>query len=228
MAHGVDEQDIFIDDSDRTRFLEDMRRIVSEASAEIIAYCLMRNHFHLAIKVALVPLSQIMQRTTGGYCRVFNRRHGRAGHLFQARFKAEICLSEQYLANLIPYIHLNPVRSGFVNAPQDWPWSSYKSGQAASVPADFNPWPTTREFELTRLERKPLALETIGASIASRTGIDLEGLRSGRKNAQVLAARRLFVREAVKSGHMITTAAEWLNVSPRSVSRYLREECPSG
>lgn len=223
MAHGVDEQDIFIDDSDRIRFLEDMRRIESESSSEVIAYCLMRNHFHLAIKVELVPLSPIMQRMTGGYCRVFNRRHGRAGHLFQARFKAEICLTEQYLANLLPYIHLNPVRSGFVKAPQDWPWSSYKSGQPASVSADFNPWPTTREFELTRLEIKPPNLETIGSAIASNTGIDLEGLRSGRKNPKVIAARRLFMREAVKSGHKITAAAEWLNVSPRSGSRYLRE-----
>jgi len=223
MSHGVDDQDIFIDDSDRIRFLEDISRIVSEAGAEILAYCLMGNHFHLAIKVALVPLAFIMQRIESGYCRVFNRRHDRRGHLFEARYKANICLTDRYLANLIPYIHMNPVRSGFVSAPQDWPWSSYKSGQPASVPADFDPWPTTPEVELAHLGVNNRDLEEIGTSSAANAGLNLAVLRSGSRERAVVAARRLFVREAIRSGSTLTAAARWLNMSKSSVSRYARD-----
>lgn len=223
MARGVDGRDIYVDNLDRVQFLEGMRRIENETSARVLAYCLMGNHFHLAIKVERVPLSFIMQRMLSGYCRIFNRRHDREGHLFQARHKAIICLNERYLANLIPYIHLNPVRSGFVAAPQDWPWSSYESGQAAIVDADFDPWPTTPEVELARLGMTSLDLETIGACSAAHAGVELASLRSGSRERRVVEARRIFVREAVRIGSTLTAAARWLKTSKSSVSRYARD-----
>lgn len=227
MARGVDGRAVFVDDRDRTSFLEAMHRIEAEASAEVIAYCLMGNHFHLAIKVESAPLAFIMQRLLSGYCSAFNHRHDRTGHLFQARYKAIICLNDRYLASLINYIHLNPVRSGFVVAPQDWPWSSYEADQVASAEesAEFDPWLRTgRVGDLARsLNIESVDLEKIGSSIAARADIDIGGLRSGRRNPLVIAARRLFVREAVRTGHPLIVAAKWLNVSPRSVSRYVRE-----
>ena len=45
------------------------------------------------------------------FTRYFNRRYGKAGHLFQGRYKAILCDQEPYLLGLIRYIHLNLVRS---------------------------------------------------------------------------------------------------------------------
>jgi hypothetical protein len=49
------------------------------------------------------------------------------GHVFQARFNAQIVQNDRYLANVCRYIVLNPVRARMVKAPEDWPWSSYRA-----------------------------------------------------------------------------------------------------
>src|SRR6185503_15252840 len=97
----------------------------SEMSCTILAYCLMGNHFHLAMRVGNIPLSRIMHRMLTTYAMAFNFRHDRTGHLFQARYKAILCLDDAYLLGLVRYIHLNPVRAGLVPKPENWPWSSH-------------------------------------------------------------------------------------------------------
>lgn len=223
LSRGVDRGIIFVDDLDRTAFLDIMRRVERESSAEVLAYCLMGNHFHLAIKVGPVPLSIIMQRLLTAYCMRFNHRHGRTGHLFEGRHKAFLCHDDRYLLGLIPYIHMNPVRAGLVSAPQDWPWSSYEPGQAASdVPADFDPWPKIYRGSLW--DENPAAdLEVIGSIVASEEGTTVDILRSGSRERRIVAARRSFVLKSTQNGFALKAAANWLKVSPRSVSRYARE-----
>jgi REP element-mobilizing transposase RayT len=227
MARGVDGRNIFVDDHDRAAFLDGMRIIAREASAEIIAYCLMGNHFHLAVKVGAVPLSAFMQRLLTAYCMRFNRRHNRTGHLFQARYRALLCLDDDYLARLIRYIHLNPVRAGFVSSPGDWHWSSFKPAQAdADGYSDFDPWANSVSRDID-MSRSPIAgkvdLEVIGSAVASRSGLDPDALRSDSRHRTVVAAKRLFVGEAFRVGYTLKSVAKWLNTSRSSVSRYARE-----
>ena len=56
-----------------------------------------------------------MRRLLTGYAVTFNRRHKRAGHLFQNRYKSIVCEEEPYLLELVRYIHLNPLRAGIVS-----------------------------------------------------------------------------------------------------------------
>ncbi|MEQ1919173.1 MAG: transposase [Elusimicrobiota bacterium] len=225
MARGVDGRDIFIDDFDRIAFLASMRRIERETSARVIAYCLMGNHFHLAIQVSLVTLSAVMQRLQTSYCMRFNGRHDRTGHLFQARHKAIVCADDRYLTGLIRYIHMNPVRAKLVASPGDWPWSSYVPGEiVGSEITDFDPWPKDRRDEdMARVKAGPVDLEFVGSDIVARTGVSLELLRSEQRGESILAARRLFVKDAVRGGRTIVSAAKWLNISSRSASRYIQE-----
>jgi REP element-mobilizing transposase RayT len=74
MARGVNGGAIFIEDRDREEFLADLKRVADQAGAEVIAYCLMGNHFHLAIKVGAIPLRAVMQRLLTGYVLRFNAR----------------------------------------------------------------------------------------------------------------------------------------------------------
>ncbi|MEK7384422.1 MAG: transposase, partial [Elusimicrobiota bacterium] len=124
MARGVDGRETFVDHRDRQLFLATLVKLKQENSFTLFAYCLMGNHFHLAIKIGAIPLSRILQRLLTRYASAFNARHGRTGHLFQARYKAVLCLNESYLVRLIDYIHDNPVRSGSVIKAEDWEWSS--------------------------------------------------------------------------------------------------------
>ncbi|MDP3541980.1 MAG: transposase [Elusimicrobiota bacterium] len=226
MARGVNGCSIYADDFDRRHFLEGMRRMTERTGSEILAYCLMGNHFHLAIRVAKIALSSCMHGLIGGHGTMFNRRHDRTGHLFQARYKAVLCLDDRYLAGLIPYIHLNPVRAGSVSAPQDWPWSSFRPGiDAASGTEDFDPWPQgTREIDLTRPDDSaPLDLDAIGRAIMAQAGIADSELRSRIRVPTLIAARRMFVAEAARNGHNQSAAAKWLNATRSTVSRYARE-----
>ncbi len=223
MARGVDGRDIYGDDADRADFLNVLKRVASASAAEVLAYCLMGNHFHLAIKVGRISLSSVMQRILTPYAMKFNRRYDRAGHLFEARHKAKLCRDEKYLACLIPYIHMNPVRAGLVGDPGDWPWSSYRPEfGVAALPQDFNPWgensgesSTSRSLDIEKPD-----LAAIGLEISSRTGVGVDRLRSASRDRVVVAAKRLLVQEAFVRGHALASVAEWIGTTRSSVSRY--------
>lgn len=224
MARGVDGREVFSDDHDRAAFLETLGRVVAESGAETIAYCLMGNHFHLLFRVGVVPLSSVMQRVLTAYSTKYNRRHERTGHLFQARYKAILCLDDAYLFGLIRYIHMNPVRAGLVADPLDWPWSSARLNDPG--PGDlvgFDPWrnDVKRELDLTRrVEETKSSLESIYSRIAARTNVSVEIIRSENKARPLVAVRREFAKEALRGGFSLSAIARWLGTSVASIVRY--------
>jgi REP element-mobilizing transposase RayT len=56
-----------------------------------------------------------MKHLQGTYSRTFNRRWRRSGPLWQSRYQARLVEDQQYLNQVIIYIHLNPVRAGLVD-----------------------------------------------------------------------------------------------------------------
>ncbi|NLB35580.1 MAG: hypothetical protein GX817_07235 [Elusimicrobia bacterium] len=122
---GIRKENIFRDDSDYSFFLDSLSKTYSKYSFDLYAYALMPNHFHLLIERASDPLSLVMKSISVRYAAYFNRKYSRTGHLFQGRFSSILCSKETYLIKLIKYIHLNPVRAGFVEKPSEWKWSSY-------------------------------------------------------------------------------------------------------
>lgn len=76
---------------------------------EILAFCLMPNHFHLVVKQKSgKKLKEFIHSLLLRYSMYFNKRHDRVGPLFQGRFKAVLVNEEPYLLHLSRYIHLNP------------------------------------------------------------------------------------------------------------------------
>lgn len=76
----------------------------------ILAYCIMRNHYHLLIEeIQDGGITKFMHKLGGGYARYFNAKHERVGVLFQSRFKNVLVDNECYLLYLLVYINvLNP------------------------------------------------------------------------------------------------------------------------
>ncbi len=132
---------IFADDRDRTCFLGLLAREVEQQRWRCHAYCLMDDHYHLLIETPEANLSRGMGRLNMAYAQGFNRRHGRAGHLFRGRYKAIVVERGSHLLELCRYLVLNPVRAGLVAAPEDWRWSSYRATAFAKGAPD---WLTTR------------------------------------------------------------------------------------
>src|SRR5215475_4228346 len=114
MSRGNNRQRIFDDENDYEKMLRLIQDTKTKLPFYLYAYCLMTNHIHLLMEQQQSALSRIMHRLLIAYSRYYNRRNGRVGHLFKERYKAMLCQSNQYLAELVRYIHLNPVRAKLV------------------------------------------------------------------------------------------------------------------
>lgn len=115
IARGIERRDIFLDDDDRHLFVQRLSSLLDTTSTSCLAWSLIPNHFHLLLRTSDVKLATFMRRLLTGYAVVFNLRHNRSGHLFQNRYKSIICQEDEYLLELVRYIHLNPVRAGIVS-----------------------------------------------------------------------------------------------------------------
>lgn len=113
----------------------------SKLQVEIIAFCLMDNHFHLLLKqLKDNGIVKFMAKFTNSYTKYFNTKHQRVGPLFQGVFKAVYVHSDEQLLHLSRYIHLNPILGFRVKASEltDYLWSSYpeyldKSGSSSNM-----------------------------------------------------------------------------------------------
>ncbi len=125
-SRGDRQEDIYIDDEDRSNFLSLLAQVSKDYNWLIHAYCLMDNHYHLLVETPDGNLSKGMRQLNGVYTQITNRYHGKVGHVFQGRYKAILVQKEKYLLELARYIVLNPVRARMVREAKDWPWSSYR------------------------------------------------------------------------------------------------------
>jgi len=76
---------------------------------QLIAYCLMPNHYHLLLNQTTIDgMTKLLRRVATTYSLYFNRRHKRVGYLFQGRYKAVRVEDQIGLLDLSRYIHLNP------------------------------------------------------------------------------------------------------------------------
>ncbi|MEK7501464.1 MAG: transposase [Patescibacteria group bacterium] len=80
---------------------------------DIVAYCLMPNHFHIALKLQDVShpekaLTSFMRKLCTGYSNYYNRKYDHSGTIWQGPFKQKDVYTKDYIETLIPYIHLNP------------------------------------------------------------------------------------------------------------------------
>lgn len=143
--HANGNENLFREEKNYTYFLEKYHQHINPI-AHTIAWYLMPNHFHLLIKVKseeeiastfpkfgtlekldakLNFISKQFANFFSGYTQAFNKVYGRRGSLFLKNFKRKEVCDDEYLRALIVYIHLNPVKHGFVKSFTDWKWSSF-------------------------------------------------------------------------------------------------------
>lgn len=142
-VHGMK---LFADDSDRALFL---RLLVGQARKSgwcVLAYTLMTSHYHVLFRLDKPELSTGFQRLNSVYARLYNKRHGRRGALWQRRYFDTIVETENHLYEVIRYIALNAPRAHVCEAAEDWPWCGYGAAIGAAPPD-----PLVNEAELLRL-----------------------------------------------------------------------------
>lgn len=122
---GNNRQQIFFERDNYLHFLHLMRQYLVTEGVDILAYCLMPNHYHFLVYLQGDNLSAAMHRLAVAYTKGINKRFNRSGALFQGRFQSIHISDPNYLIHLSRYIHLNPVKAGFVDRAEEWEFSSY-------------------------------------------------------------------------------------------------------
>ena len=126
-SRGNERRPIVRSDRDRSRFFEFLGQTVSRFGWSLTAAVLMTNHFHLVIQTPEPNLSRGMHWFNSAYAGWYNHTRTRCGHLYQGRFKALLIEKEAYLAEVLRYVVLNPVRAKMVERPEDYRWSTYRA-----------------------------------------------------------------------------------------------------
>ncbi len=127
---GNNGADIFFEEENYDYFLGLLKKHIIPI-ADILSYCLLKNHFHLLVRIKDVEnekmISQNFSNLFNSYSKSINKRYNRTGSLFQDRFKRVKITDDEYLIQLIVYINLNPVYHQFVNNANDYKYSSYRA-----------------------------------------------------------------------------------------------------
>jgi putative transposase len=126
-TRGNERGRIFFTETDYEKMKDYLKEAQDKYGYFLHSYILMTNHYHLIVETPYSNLHEIMHYINSSYTTYINRKRGRAGHLFQGRYKAILVDKDTYLLELSRYLHLNPVRAGIVAKPEEYPHSSYRS-----------------------------------------------------------------------------------------------------
>ena len=128
IVRGLERRKLFWDDLDYRNFLDRLEIVLEKTKTRCHAFSLMPNHVHMLLVTGKTPLSRMMQSLLTGYAGYFNRRHRRNGKMYQNRYKSILCDRDEYLKELVRYIHLNPLRARIVkdmNELDGYPWAGH-------------------------------------------------------------------------------------------------------
>ena len=156
--HAIGSENIFREYDNYRYFLKQYKKYLGEI-VDTYAYCLMPNHFHMLIRVrtdlagfqnlsglpptklghsSKNPVIKSFSDFFNSYSKAFNKRFERRGSLFTEPFKRIPILTESQWQETFLYIHLNPVKHGFVKRQEQWKWSSWEAYANLNKPSTLD------------------------------------------------------------------------------------------
>ena len=228
MVRGIERRPLFRDDRDRDDFVDRLAHLAEAGALTIHAWALLPNHIHLLVRTASRPLARTMRSLLTGYAGAFNRRHRRAGHLFQNRYRSIVVEEEQYFLELVRYLHLNPLRAGVVRdlrALDRYPYT----GHAALLGTVPHPWQATGEVlaqfagKTRRARVQYRAFVGEGIPLGRRPELQGGGLIRSLGGWQAVQALRRG-REAYTGDERILGSSDFVEAMRQEVERQARRE----
>jgi len=110
-SYGASGQTLFPNDQLKAFFLKELVITLYKFSFQCFGWSIVNDNYHLIIKSSNSSISKFMQRINSVYAKKYNRLHNKNGVVFNKRFSSVVIQKETCLAELIRYVHLNPIRS---------------------------------------------------------------------------------------------------------------------
>jgi putative transposase len=132
---------VFHKPDDFDAFLDLMAESSVRTPMRVLSYCLMPNHFHLALWPRQDgDVSRWMHWLMTSHVRRHLGRYRSSGHVWQGRFKAFPIQEDEHLLAVLRYIERNPLRAGLVVRAEEWRWSSLRwLSSPAQAPVRLEP-----------------------------------------------------------------------------------------
>ncbi|NBD74121.1 hypothetical protein GVX82_03725 [Patescibacteria group bacterium] len=139
---------IFDTDKDYKLFEDILTEAKAREDVEVLAYCLMPNHWHLVLRPnADGALSAFMKWLTNTHTKRWHSIKGTTGHghLYQGRHKSFICEENEHFLTLVRYVERNAKKANLVKNAEDWKWSSVWRREKGTVEQKklLSPWPVS-------------------------------------------------------------------------------------
>ena len=202
----VGRSEMFQKDEDFAAFERVLAYALDDAGVDLLAYCLMPNHWHLLLRPAGdKDLGQFMQRLTITHTRRWKEHYREVGHghLYQGRFKSFPVQDDPHFLTVARYVERNALRAGLVKRAENWRWSSLwrylgRDLDESRPPLPLSPWPVRRrpdwltwinepqtnaELEALRIsvnKGRPFGERHWQASIADELGLGSSFREAGR------------------------------------------------
>lgn len=184
VTRGNNRHTIFTGARDCTVFFLMVDRLAKKYGWSVVAYCLMRTHYHLIFRVGALGLARGLDELNGGYARWFNGEHGRINHLFGKRYWNRPLRTEAALMNGIRYVVQNPQRAGVPGPLEAHERTSY----AATIGIELPHLTFAREEVLDLFGRTPeLAVVEFRRFCSERVLPDHDGRQPPWRDARVRA-----------------------------------------
>lgn len=200
---------LFSDDDDRKYFLYLLATYLERTKSRCYAWTLMSNHYHLALRLGAEDLWRLMKPLQMRYAQYHGSKTGRKGPLFIDRYKSIATQDQNYLQELVRYVHLNPIRAGIckdLKELQRYPWNGHSALMGKTVRKFQDTDKVLRRFGKDITEARKVYQEYLYNGLKQRAEEDyLIGLvrnsnlgkEAGRKpNCWVIGDQK-FVQEAI-------------------------------
>lgn len=116
---------IFYVNEDNIFFLMRLKQYCAREGVEVLAYCLMSNHYHILLRQhSAESISKVMRSLGVSFAKYFNWQYEQVGHVYQGKYGARFIRDEADLANVARYIHQNPASFGNIS---DYRWTDLRA-----------------------------------------------------------------------------------------------------
>ena len=96
-----------------------------EFGVDILALCLLGNHYHALMRGERDAISSTFHRALSRLANTLNKDHERRGALVGRRFKSIPIVDEDHHFSVVKYVPMNPVRHKLIDDPSRWLWSTH-------------------------------------------------------------------------------------------------------